>query len=241
MISGAVFCPQAPLLVPEMANGAAPELDQVRAVCNRLITLLSPGRQVVLLGAGPSSLSYSPSSRGTLAPFGGPEGITLGADDSGGGQTADLPPSLTVGAWLVRAALGPRSGAVAYSIGPDFAGSRAAVELLKLVKTRDTALVVLGDGSARRTVKAPGYLDGRAADFDSSVAAALRSGVGSALEAVDSDLGAQLLAAGVPAWRVAGTVLAGRDYAAELLYDEAPYGVGYFVAGWTARGPQSGG
>jgi hypothetical protein len=45
-----------------------------------------------------------------------------------------------------------------------------------------------------------------------------------------------LLAAGVPAWQAAGRLLDGGDYTAELLYRDDPYGVGYFVAAWTARG-----
>jgi hypothetical protein len=234
VISGAAFCPQPPLLVPEVASGAAFELDDIRAACRAAITLVSAGRPVVLLGAGPASRSYSPLSRGTLATFGVAGEIHLGAPTCGG--ALDLPPSLTVGAWLVRDALGPRSGAVAYSVGPDFARSRAAVELLELAESRDLALIVLGDGTARRNVKGPGYLDERAEGFDAAVAAALGSGDGAALEALDADLGEQLLAAGVPAWHAAGALLAGDRYDAELLHDTAPYGVGYFVAAWTAHG-----
>lgn len=234
MISGAAFCPQPPLLVPDVATGAAPELDDLRAACREAITRVSTGRQVVLIGAGPVSRSHSPLARGTLAGFGVPGELHLGAPTCGG--SLELPVSLTVGAWLVRDALGPRSGAVAYSVGPDFARSRAAVELLELAETRDLALVVLGDGSARRTVKAPGYLDDRAEAFDAAVAGALSSGDGAVLDALDADLGEQLLAAGVPAWRAAAALLAGTAYDAELLHNSNPYGVGYFVAAWTAHG-----
>ena len=55
-----------------------------------------------------------------------------------------------------------------------------------------------------------------------------------ALRELDPALGADLLAAGVPAWRAVGRALAGRRYEADLLYDAAPYGVGYFVAIWVA-------
>lgn len=97
-----------------------------------------------------------------------------------------------------------------------------------------TTLLVVGDGSARRSEKAPGYLDERAAGFDAAVADALRSGEPARLAALDDALGRELLAAGVPAWHEAAARLAG-TYRAELRYDDAPFGVGYFVAVWTAR------
>ena len=76
--------------------------------------------------------------------------------------------------------------------------------------------------------------------FDDTVAAALRSGDPAALRAVDLALGAALLAAGTPAWRAAGTLLAGARYRADLLYAGAPYGVGYFVAFWTRQATDPG-
>jgi hypothetical protein len=233
VISGAAFCPQAPLLVPALAAGAAPELDAVRAACAAAIgRVVADSRQLVLIGAAETSVAHSPLSRGSLAGFGVPMELHLGAPTCGGAR--DLPASLTVGAWLVREALGPRSGARGFSVGPDFAGSRAGLELLTLVETEDVALLVMGDGSARRSTRAPGYLDERAAAFDDGVIAALHDGDAAALEALDPQLGAELLAAGVPAWQAAGRLLDGGDYAAELLYYDDPYGVGYFVAAWTA-------
>ena len=235
MISAAAFCPNPPLLAPAVASGAAPELDRLRSLCvDAIRQIAAPGRQLVLLGAGEQSLSHSPLSRGSFAPYGVALDVHLGAPGCGG--ALDLPLSLTVGAWLVGQALGPRSGALGFSAGPGFSASRAAAELVGLAQTRELALVVMGDGSARRSTTAPGYLDARAVAFDEQVADALRSGDASALEQLDSDLGAQLLAAGVPAWRAAARLLDGVEYSAELLYADDPYGVGYLVAVWTARG-----
>jgi hypothetical protein len=93
-------------------------------------------------------------------------------------------------------------------------------------------LLVMGDGSARRSLAAPGYLDARAAEFDADIAAVLRAGDPAGLRALDPALGADLIAAGVPAWRLAGWLAAGRQFDADLLYDDAPYGVGYLVAVW---------
>lgn len=229
-----MFCPQPPLLVPELAAGAAPELSALRAACVGAVGRLAGHGRLVVLGAGEPSRSHSPLARGSLAGYGLPIEVHLGAAGCGG--AVELPLSLTIGAWLVGAALGPRSGAVGFSIGADFAGSRAAVELLALAEADEVALLVMGDGSARRTAAAPGHIDPRAVPFDDTVIAALRDGDASALAALDLELGRELLAAGVPAWRAAGGLLDQGAYDAELLYADDPYGVEYVVAVWTARG-----
>lgn len=223
------------MLVPDVAGGAAPDLTALRAACAEAIgRVATPGRQLVLLGSGPSSAAYSPVARGTFAPYGVALEVHLGSPACGG--AVELPLSLTVGAWLVDSVLGPHSGARGFSVGPDFASSQAAVELLALAESSDVALLVMGDGTARRSTTAPGYLDERAEPFDAGVAAALRDGDAAALEGLDTHLGGHLLAAGVPAWHAAGRLLDGGTYDAELLYADAPYGVGYFVAAWSARG-----
>jgi hypothetical protein len=234
VIAAATFCPHPPVLVPDIAGSAASELVSLRTACRTAIAAAAaPGRQLVLIGAGPGSAAHPPRSYGSLAGFGVAGDICLGAPAGDGAP--DLPLSLTVGAWLVHDALGARSGAVGYSVGEDFATSPAATELRTLTRSRDVALLVLGDGSARRSAAAPGYLDDRAGSYDASVTAALAAGDAAALGALDARLGAELLAAGVPAWRAAATVLAGCRYDAQLTYDQAPYGVGYFVARWAAR------
>jgi hypothetical protein len=231
VISGAAFCPQPPVLVPDLAGAAAPELDDLRAACRAAITqVAAAGHQLVLLGAGPSSKLHSPLARGTLAGFGLSGEIHLGAPTCGG--ALELPPSLTVGAWLTRDVLGPRSGALAVSVGPDFGRTPAAVELLRMAEESDITLLVMGDGSARRSIAAPGHLDDRAATFDAEVVTALAAGDGEALARLDLELGAELMATGVPAWRAAGSLLTGTRYRASLLADSARYGVGYFVASW---------
>jgi hypothetical protein len=97
------------------------------------------------------------------------------------------------------------------------------------------ALLAVGDGSARRSASAPGYLDERAAPFDEAVERAVRDGDLAALASFDPALATDLLAAGRPAWQVlAGALLtsplaAGRPHT-EILYSDAPLGVTYLVA-----------
>ena len=211
--------------------GAGVDSAVLRAACHHAIgaLLASAPDQIAVLGSAPTSRAHSPLAQGTLAGFGVPVEVHLGSPSCGGAD--ELPLSITIGAWLLAQSAGPRTGAVGFSVGSDFAGTRAAGDLLGLAAASRLGLLVMGDGSARRSLKAPGYLDPRAVPFDDDIAAALRSGDGDALAALDPVLGAELLAAGVPAWRAAGAVLGG-TYAAMLTYAEAPYGVGYFVAHW---------
>lgn len=233
MIVSVAFCPHPPVLVPAVAQGAAAELDDLRAACREAITrIAAPGRQLVLLGAGPSSRAYQANARGTFAGYGVPLEVPLGDPTPGG--TVELPLALTVGAWLVRDALGPHSGSIGFATASDSPDGPALDSLDAITATdADIALIVLGDGSARRSTAAPGYFDERAEQFDAQLAGGLRSGDGAALSALDAGLGAELLAAGVPAWHAAARLLGTDNYEAELLYDQAPYGVGYVVAAWT--------
>ncbi len=93
-----------------------------------------------------------------------------------------------------------------------------------------TALLVLGDGSARRGPKAPGAFDPRAAAFDASVERAVRAADLDALLAVDPALARDLMATGRPAWQVLAGALAGTAPAAHVRYADDPFGVRYLVA-----------
>jgi hypothetical protein len=186
----------------------------------------------VLLGAGPQSRAYPPSAWGSLAGFGVRVEVQLGP----GGNRADrMPLSLTVGAWLVNRALGVRTGAIAVAVGLDFFRSPAAGALDGTAGQR-LGLVVMGDGTARRSRAAPGYWDARAEGFDAAVLAALAAGDSAALAALDLELAAELLCAGAPAWAAAGALVSGAPMDAEVRYEEVPFGVQYIVASWSARG-----
>jgi len=224
VITGAAFCPHPPVLLPEVAQGAAPELAELRSACRAAIArVVTPGSAVLLLGAGERWRRFDASARGSLAGFGVDAAVPLGDGTDG---PAELPLSLTVGAWLLRDAVGPVADLAAVSVGPDPDGASALDG-----DGRPTALLVLGDGSARRSAAAPGYLDERAERFDAAVAAALAGGDPERLR-VDVPLADAMLAAGARTWHVAAQLLAGRAWSAELLHDSAPYGVGYFAAAW---------
>ncbi|MCK1798749.1 class III extradiol dioxygenase subunit B-like domain-containing protein [Streptomyces sp. XM4193] len=247
MLAAAAVCPCPPVLVPEVAQGAAEELEAVRDACAEALSTLAAARPDRLVVLAPveraGSGTYPAGSIGGLHGFGVPAEFVLGrapredAADGAGGQppaaARELPAPLTVGAWLLssvswRAA--PVSG-----LGVDRAlptedclreGRRLAAGEERL------ALLVLGDGSACRTLKAPGYLDDRAAYFDADAARALADADHAALAALDAALGADLLAAGRAPWQVLAGAAEQAGLSGRLLHDSAPYGVGYLVAAW---------
>ncbi len=229
MIHAAVFCPHPPVLIPDVAQGAAGELHELRAACRTAIRQVAAlATRLVVIGAGKRWTRHEPVARGSLAPFGVPLEVSLGSDAPG---PVELPPALTVGAWLLRDALGPDCGASGWSVGP--AGTDGPARL-EPDGDAPSALLVMADGSARRSTAAPGYLDERAAGHDARLAAGLRAG-DPALLHEDAALAHDLLVQGGPVWDRAATELAGRAWDAQLLYDAAPYGVGYFVATWSVR------
>jgi hypothetical protein len=216
MLMGAAICPHPPLLVPVVAVGAAPELDALRAACLRAVSQLVADAPDLLavVGAG----AQPQGSGGTLAAY--------GVDIRVGTGAPTLPLPHTIGCWLLDEVgwAGPRA-----FVGPD---GDAVVESAERV-----ALLVMGDASARRSERAPGYVDPRAAPYDESVAAAFRDGP-AAVARLDGQLAGELLAAGWPAWQLLARTAGGGDWQTEVSYDEAPYGVGYLVACWRLRSSQ---
>jgi hypothetical protein len=220
------FCPSPPLLLPDVEGRPAPETVGLRRACDEAVDRMLAQRPevVVVVGGGvPSGVRFGAGDRGTLRGYGIDGEIAFDGRVRPDGR--ELPLAHTVGGWLLNEAgfSGPRIG-----VGPD--------DLGQLVRDLPGTLGILavGDGSARRTVKAPGYLDDAAAPFDVSVAAALATGDAEALAALDLAEGERLLAAGAATWRAVGAALRGREIAAHLHLDDAPFGVGYLVADWVA-------
>jgi hypothetical protein len=219
-IAAAAFCPHPPLLVPavgaqEPVAVRAPALAAVRWLVDQSID------QLLLLGSGEAATLFPAGAQGSFAGFGVDFTVRL----PGGPSVSQLPLSLAVGAWLLSE-VGWTGPVIAVSC--DAAGELPA----GVATTGRIGLLVMGDGSARRTEKAPGWLDERAGDYDAAVSTALADGEPKALDS-DLALGAELLAAGAPAWAAAAGLLGGRRWHATVSYDDAPYGVGYLVATWS--------
>ena len=152
---------------------------------------------------------------------------------------------IRLGASLVAAAERPASGESGdgrpgAGRGPG-AGSRGGGRGPGTGSVRDRAgagngavMLVMGDGSARRTVSAPGHLDERAVPFDDAVERAVRDGDLAALAALDPGLAHELMVTGRPAWQVLAGAWGPEKPATEVLYVGAPFGVAYLVARFEA-------
>ncbi|NBE51301.1 class III extradiol dioxygenase subunit B-like domain-containing protein [Streptomyces boluensis] len=241
MLVAAAACPCPPLLVPEVAAGAAGELADARAACADAVAVLAASRPDRLVVVGPAGQSdrgpYPEGTPGSFRGFGVDLDVRLGAtgrDAAGPAGGRQLPASLAVGAWLLERATWSAAPVTGLGVGEPLSADRCVAAGRELAAPDERlALLVLGDGSACRTLKAPGYLDERAADFDAAAARALGTADVPALLALDAELAQELKAAGRAPWQVLAGAAENADLSGTLLYDEAPYGVGYLVAAWS--------
>lgn len=204
MISAVASCAGPPLLLPGITGRPVVEVEQLRAACLAAIAeLLASGPDQVLVVGGTSATELEPAN----------------------------PLSVRVGRLLLSQA-----------------AATVPIEQLVVAETTSTldcleagracapsgrvGLLVVADGSARRSVKAPGYFDERAAAFDASIETALADGEPAGLAALDPALAADLLVAGRAAWQLLAGATEGRRFAGRLHYSDDPFGVWYPVASW---------
>ncbi|MEV6838007.1 class III extradiol dioxygenase subunit B-like domain-containing protein [Streptomyces sp. NPDC051133] len=251
MLVAAAVCPCPPLLVPEVAAGAAPELDAARAACVDALGVLAAARPDLLVVVGPAEQSgggpFAQGTAGSFRGFGVDLAVRLGAalgTDQAPDQAPDhapdraaereLPASLAVGAWLLERTGWADAPIEGLGVGEPLAPERCIQTGREIgARAERVALLVLGDASACRSVKAPGYLDERAAPFDAEVARALGAADVAAVKALDAELAVELKAAGRAPWQVLAGAAEDAGLSGALLYEDAPYGVGYLVATWS--------
>ena len=241
MLTTVAVLPEPPLLVPELANGATAETGELRAAClTAAARLASAARRWVAIGADPGGRrTVDPRTRGSFVGFG--VDLVVGLDTTGSAGPVDprLPLPLLIAGWVAAGVDGSIRirGELIGSADPPSACAALGAELAAewASDPEPVGLLVLGDGAATHTERAPGHFDGRAAAFDAGVVAALRDADRAALATLDAELATQLLAAGRPAWQVLAAATAGIDWSGELLHSTAPFGVAYHVAVWTPR------
>jgi hypothetical protein len=139
------------------------------------------------------------------------------ADGPDAGGAGGFPPLV---ACTIPATLGPRAAA---------AVGRSLVEMA--ARHGPVGVLAMADLSARRTAAAPGAYHRGAAAFDAAIVAALARGDLDALAAIDPADAAELLVGGRAVLQaLAGSMRGGTPPSGHVLYDQAPYGVGYVVA-----------
>ncbi len=273
MIVAAALCASPPLLHPAL-TGREAVLPELRSACAEAVArLLREGPEViVVVGPAPATGEWDPAGQldaAAFAPGSAVPGSAVPVPPSrvlpsrGSAATAGagaLPLSLGLGAMLLDQG-GYRGLRRLFAVGPDApTGACAALGAELAAGAARTALLVMGDGSARRSLKAPGHLDPRAEPFDAQVEQAVRAGRLDALLELDEALARDLMATGRPAWQVLAGAMpdgggpdgrragrrradgpeadgAGPDGATvdgapmtEVLYCDDPFGVAYLVA-----------
>ncbi|MHA6793725.1 hypothetical protein ACVGVM_09440 [Pseudonocardia bannensis] len=247
MFTAVAVLPQPPLLVPGLATGAAAETAALRDACRSAASRLAAAAPTwIAVGADPGGRrTVGPEAVGTFLGFG--VDLPVALDTTPGAPAAPPDPELPLPLLIAGWAAGQTGAALRIRgelVSPDTAPADCAELGAKLAAEAAAAdgpvgLLVLGDGSAMHTEKAPGHFDERAGRFDAAVAAALAAADAAALATLDSDLAAQLWAEGRAPWQVlagaasAAAATSATTWSGELLHSSTPYGVAYHVAVWT--------
>jgi len=198
-------CPHPPLLLTGITGRPVAEVEQLRAAC-----LAAIGE---LLAAGPDRIVLVGGAR-------------PGEDDKA--------LSIVVGRQLLREAgcQLPVEHVVVAADSPPADCLAAGRAVARSDGAAGLGLLVMADGSARRSLKAPGYLDERAAPFDAGVEECLASGRLAGLAGLDPELAAELLVAGRAAWQVLAGAVGEATGSSRLHYSADPFGVWYPVFSW---------
>lgn len=219
MIRAAVVVPAAPALLPGIGGTADPLADlRARAAALVADTAMTKGAdRLVVLGSGPSTRTW---------PVDAPSGATRFT--TGRVPEGALPSDLEIGR-----SFAPSAGrelhllSVAADAGPDQCADLGA----DLAAGPDAVLVVVADGPATLTDKAPGHLQPDAAPFARVLAEALTAADVATLAALDPATCDRLWMRGRPALQVLATAAPGLT--GELVGQESPFGVQYLLARWS--------
>jgi hypothetical protein len=230
VLSAIAIIPSAPVMVPELASGAAAELAGLREAVFAAAAAL-PARWIAI-GTGPSDAVVGPRQTGTFAGYGRDVPVALAPDSAG--APSELPLCALVAGW-VRGRVKPDAHAevrvCADDLDVDVALSRGRTLRAEIEEASDPiGVLVVADGVHTLTPPAPGGYDPDSIPVQAALDDALAGGDAAALTRLpDAVVG-----------RVAYQLLAGmtepQPRSAKELYRGAPYGVGYFVGVWTPAG-----
>jgi hypothetical protein len=226
VLSAISIIPSAPVLVPELAGGAAPEVAELRAAMIAAAAALP--QHWVVIGVGAADGVIGPDRVGTFAGFGADVLVRL--SPQAGGRPVEMPLCALIGGWI-RAQAQPDASAQVrvYAESHD---AEAAVELGRRLRREidlsgdPTGVLVVADGANTLTPAAPGGYQPTDVDVQDALDDALAGGDLGALAQLPAQVGG----------RVAFGVLAGlaepTPRSVKELCRTAPFGVGYFAGVW---------
>ncbi|MBO0677008.1 hypothetical protein JRC04_05990 [Mycolicibacterium sp. S2-37] len=226
MLSAIALVPSAPVMVPELAGGAAAELTDLWAAVAAAATAL-PDRWVAV-GVGPQDAVLTPPRVGTFAGYGADVRVALSAADSA--DVEEQPLCALIAGWVrgqwapgaaveVRVFSGEHDTDVAVARGREL---RARID----EAAGDVGVLVVADGCNTLTQPAPGGYDPDSIPVQAALDDALATGHAAALTRLPAAV------TGRVAYQVLAGLVDGAAPAAQELYRGAPYGVGYFAGLW---------
>ncbi|WP_338750042.1 hypothetical protein [Janibacter alittae] len=214
----AVIVPAAPALLPGV-GGAADPLADLRERARALVadTMTKGAERLLVLGSGPTTAAWPVDAPSGAARF------TTGRVPAGA-----LPTDLEIGRLFAPATGGEQ---VLQSVAADATPQECATLGRELAAGPPTVLLVVADGPATLTEKAPGHHQPEAAPFAAVLSRALAEGDAPTIAALDPTTCDRLWMRGRPALQVLAAAAEG--LAGELIADEAPFGVQYLLARWS--------
>jgi hypothetical protein len=225
VLSAIAIIPSAPVMVPELAAGAADELADLRKAVFTAAGSL-PSRWIAV-GVGEADAVLGPDSAGTFAGYGVDRRVTLSPNTAG--TPTELPLCALIAGWVRDQAKPETSAEVrVYAARHDIdtamaSGRRLRAEIDEAVDP--IGVLVVADGAHTLTPPAPGGYDPDSIPVQAALDDALAAGDAAALTQLSDTV------VGRVAYQVLAG-LAGSPRSAEELYRGAPYGVGYYVGVW---------
>jgi hypothetical protein len=242
---GVAVTTRLPILAPAVGAGGRAPTDGARAASGAGPDPGTAGADPGTAGADPGTAGAGPGWPGAVRGARGPapaEGDWLDRRDLPPGRLTELPLSLAVAGWLLSLQAGERPipPLAAFGVPASMRVEQAAATGRTLAGAapagRHVGLLIMGDLSARRTPKAPETFHPAAEEFDRQIADAIsKAELGRLLDA-DAGLAAELRVGGMAAlWLLAGALEDAGGLRTEVLYEAAPFGVGYLVGVIEAR------
>ncbi len=175
VLIAAVFVPSPPLLVPELVGLAASETDDLRHAVLDSVRCIGDVDEWIVVGTEADAAEVPSTAIGTFRGFGADVRVALGpaVGTATGMPDADMPLTALIAGWL-RERTSPETRADVHVL----ARATDPVECAQLGKTlralldADTTrrgLLIVADGAATLTAKAPGAFDERSAAVEDTL------------------------------------------------------------------------
>ncbi|AYF74874.1 hypothetical protein D7D52_14500 [Nocardia yunnanensis] len=256
MFCVASLVPSPPVLVPELEGAAGAAADGVLATLRAAVLraageLSARASRWIVVGVADAEQSsgaeadrvIGSDSVGTFRGYGVDVRVGLAgsvAERVAADRRPDplLPLPALIAGWL-REKVAPAAVAECRLISADASADEALTFGRRLRAELDaepepSAVLVVGDGAATLSLKAPRYFDERAEAVQSTIDRALSAGDRQALAALDTRQCAEVEVEGRPAYQALAGLFAADplDPRVETLYADAPFGVAYHVSVW---------